>query len=86
MSLTVLKKDLSGDWYPPTSIFTRVYGIPPFEVIRPTVESDYSGTFNYRSADPGIASFLHQQLLLAVREQLPFLLTSLGMINITPKL
>ncbi len=57
MSLTVLKKDLSGDWYPPTSIFTRVYGIPPFEVIRPTVESDYSGTFNYRSADPGIASF-----------------------------
>ena len=57
MSLTVLKKDLSGDWYPPTSIFSRVYGIPPFEVIRPTVESDYSGTFNYRSADPGIASF-----------------------------
>ena len=57
MSLTVLKKDLSGDWYPPTSIFTRVYGIPPFEVIRPTVESDYSGTFNYRSADASIASF-----------------------------
>ena len=58
MSLTVLKKDLSGDWYPPTSIFTRVYGIPPFEVIRPTVESDYSGTFNYRSADPGL-SLIH---------------------------
>ena len=57
MSLTVLKKDLSGDWYPPTSIFTRVYGIPPFEVIQPTVESDYSGTFSYRSAVPGIASF-----------------------------
>ena len=57
MTLKVLKKDIGGDWYPPTSIFTRDYGILPFQIVQPTVEPDYSGTFNYRSADPSIASF-----------------------------
>ena len=56
MTLTVLKNNLINvDWYS-TSTITRTFGIPPFEIIDPTVPSDYSGVFNFRSSDPSIAS------------------------------
>ena len=56
MTLTVLKNNLLNvDWYS-TSKITRTFGIPPFELIDPTVPSDYSGVFNFRSSDVTIAS------------------------------
>ena len=56
MTLTVLKNNLLNvDWYS-TSKITRTFGIPPFELIDPTVPSDYSGVFNFRSSDVIIAS------------------------------
>ena len=56
MTLTVLKNNLLNvDWYS-TSKITRTFGIPPFELSDPTVPSDYSGVFNFRSSDVTIAS------------------------------
>jgi gliding motility-associated-like protein len=56
MTLTILKKDLdSFVWYP-TSIISRTFGIPPFEIVLPNVDSNYNGVFNFRSSDPSIAS------------------------------
>ena len=56
MTLTILKKDLdSSVWYP-TSIISRTFGIPPFEIVLPNVDSNYNGVFNFRSSDPSIAS------------------------------
>ena len=56
MTLTVLRNDIyNAQWYS-SSIITRTYGIPPFEIIDPIVASDYNGIFNFRSSDPSIAS------------------------------
>ena len=55
-TLTILKKDLdSSVWYP-TSIISRTFGIPPFEIVLPNVDSNYNGVFNFRSSDPSIVS------------------------------
>ena len=61
MLLTVLKKDETATWYS-TSVITRTFGIPPFEVIRPNVASNYNGLINYSSSDPSIASFSSRDL------------------------
>ena len=54
MTLTILKKDLdSSVWYP-TSTITRTFGIPPFEIVLPNVDSNYNGVFNFRSSDSSI--------------------------------
>ena len=62
MTLTVLKNNLLNvDWYS-TSKITRTFGIPPFELIDPTVPSDYSGVFNFRSSDVTIASIFSKDV------------------------
>ena len=56
MNLTILKKDLDGSVWYPTSTITRTFGIPPFEIVLPNVDSNYNGFFNFRSSDSSIAS------------------------------
>ena len=56
MSLTILKKNINNPVWYATSTITRTFGIPPFEIILPNVDSNYNGVFNFRSSDSSIAS------------------------------
>ena len=56
MNLSILKKDLNSSVWYPTSTITRTFGIPPFEIVLPNVDSNYHGVFNFRSSDSSIAS------------------------------